>query len=85
MEYLIRFAQVHESFRRPEIQALAALAGIDLEIISYNEFVGVLFRFSPGCGSLPCSECNDLGGYSDWNFCSPRLHHSAEISHYMHS
>jgi tRNA (guanine10-N2)-methyltransferase len=42
MEYLIRFAQVHESFRRPEIQALAALAGIDLEIISYNEFVGVL-------------------------------------------
>ncbi|KAF7160951.1 hypothetical protein CNMCM5623_006513 [Aspergillus felis] len=38
MEYLIRFAQVHESFRRPEIQALAALAETDLEIISYNEF-----------------------------------------------
>ncbi|EAW10642.1 tRNA (guanine-N2-)-methyltransferase [Aspergillus clavatus NRRL 1] len=38
MEYLIRFAQVHESFRQPEIQALAALKGIDLEILSYNEF-----------------------------------------------
>lgn len=41
MEYLIRFAQAHETFRRPEIEALASLAGIDLEIIFYDEFVGV--------------------------------------------
>ncbi|EGC43090.1 RNA methylase [Histoplasma capsulatum var. duboisii H88] len=27
MEYLIRFAQVHESFRKPEIESLAALVG----------------------------------------------------------
>ncbi|KAE8396523.1 hypothetical protein BDV23DRAFT_189961 [Aspergillus alliaceus] len=38
MEYVIRFAQVHETFRQPEIQALATLAGIDLEILHYDEF-----------------------------------------------
>ncbi|KAL2837908.1 hypothetical protein BJY01DRAFT_237669 [Aspergillus pseudoustus] len=37
MEYLIRFAQVHESFRQPEIQALAAFGNIKLESISYDE------------------------------------------------
>lgn len=39
MEYLIRFAQVHESFRQPEIQALADLAGIDLEFVYYDKYV----------------------------------------------
>ncbi|KAE8375121.1 hypothetical protein BDV26DRAFT_283698 [Aspergillus bertholletiae] len=38
MEYVIRFAQVHETFRRPEIESLAALAGIDLEIVYYDQF-----------------------------------------------
>ncbi|KAL3485676.1 hypothetical protein BJX62DRAFT_229315 [Aspergillus germanicus] len=38
MEYLIRFAQVHESFRQPEIQALADFANIKIESISYDEF-----------------------------------------------
>ncbi|RAK74166.1 SIR2-domain-containing protein, partial [Aspergillus fijiensis CBS 313.89] len=42
MEYLIRFAQVHESFRQPEIQALADLAGIDLEFVYYD-------KYSPFC------------------------------------
>ncbi|KAI9371457.1 hypothetical protein BJX61DRAFT_534770 [Aspergillus egyptiacus] len=37
MEYLIRFAQAHETFRRPEIQALAELANTDLEILSYEQ------------------------------------------------
>lgn len=36
MEYLIRFAQVHESFRRPEIEALSRLAGVKCDIISYS-------------------------------------------------
>jgi tRNA (guanine10-N2)-methyltransferase len=40
MEYLIRFAQVHETFRRPEIEALATLAGIDVEFVSYDKYVG---------------------------------------------
>ena len=39
MEYLVRFAQSHESFRQPELQALATLAGIDIEIIYYNKYV----------------------------------------------
>lgn len=36
MEYLIRFIQVHETFRIPEIEALAELEGISLEIVSYS-------------------------------------------------
>jgi tRNA (guanine10-N2)-methyltransferase len=39
MDYLVRFAQAHETFRRPEIHACATLAGVDLEILSYYEFV----------------------------------------------
>ncbi|OAP60761.1 hypothetical protein AYL99_05763 [Fonsecaea erecta] len=37
MDYLIRFAQVHETFRRPEIEALSTLAGLPCEIVSYAE------------------------------------------------
>ncbi|KFY61008.1 hypothetical protein V496_05206 [Pseudogymnoascus sp. VKM F-4515 (FW-2607)] len=36
MEYLLRFIQTHETFRLPEIQALADLEGIDMEVISYS-------------------------------------------------
>jgi hypothetical protein len=39
MDYLVRFAQTHETFRRPELQACATLAGVDIEILSYNEYV----------------------------------------------
>lgn len=39
MEYLVRFAQSHENFREPEIKALATLAGVDMEIVSYNHHV----------------------------------------------
>jgi tRNA (guanine10-N2)-methyltransferase len=50
MEHLIRFAQAHESFRRPEIEALSTLAGggLDCEIVSYAEdspFCVVRFGF----------------------------------------
>ncbi|KIW31970.1 uncharacterized protein PV07_03556, partial [Cladophialophora immunda] len=37
MEYLIRFVQTHESFRRPEIEALSTLARLPCEIVSYAE------------------------------------------------
>lgn len=40
MEYLVRFSQSHESFRLAEIQALAALESIELEIVSYITDVG---------------------------------------------
>ncbi|KAI1382952.1 tRNA guanosine-2'-O-methyltransferase TRM11 [Hypoxylon trugodes] len=36
MEYLIRFSQSHETFRLAEIQSLAIVEGIDLEVISYS-------------------------------------------------
>ena len=39
MDYLIRFVQVHESFRRPEIEALAVLANVNVEFLHYSEIV----------------------------------------------
>jgi tRNA G10 N-methylase Trm11 len=35
MEYLIRFIQMHETFRKREIEALAELAGVNIEFLSY--------------------------------------------------
>ena len=43
MEYMIRFTQVHETFRLAEIEALAVLEGIKLEVLSYSPSVS----FSP--------------------------------------
>ncbi|KAI5284978.1 hypothetical protein KEM54_000914 [Ascosphaera aggregata] len=37
MDYIIRLAQVHESFRKPEIEALATLQGIDVDFVYYDE------------------------------------------------
>ncbi|KAI0485315.1 S-adenosyl-L-methionine-dependent methyltransferase [Xylariaceae sp. FL0804] len=37
MEYLIRFTQWHESFRLAEIQALAIVENIDMEVIYYHD------------------------------------------------
>ena len=42
MEYLIRYVQTHETFRRPEIQSLATLAEINVEFLVYSEYVGFL-------------------------------------------
>lgn len=39
MDFLIRFIQMHESFRRAEIEALAELCGFDIEWIFYSEEV----------------------------------------------
>jgi hypothetical protein len=48
MDYLIRFSQSHETFRLPEIQALAVIEGIDLKVVSYSLEVS----FEPILGSL---------------------------------
>ena len=37
--YLIRLAQVHESFRKVELQALADILGVNVEFVSYEEDV----------------------------------------------
>jgi hypothetical protein len=39
MEYLVRLAQMHETFRRPELEALAVLHNVDLEILEYADEV----------------------------------------------
>ncbi|KAI4140820.1 MAG: hypothetical protein LQ341_003690 [Variospora aurantia] len=38
MDYLVRFAQIHESFRIPELQALADLFGIDVAFADYSQY-----------------------------------------------
>lgn len=48
MDYLIRLVQIHETFRKPEIQALAVLANINVEILVYSEYVcGPLWGHGP--------------------------------------
>jgi tRNA (guanine10-N2)-methyltransferase len=42
MDFFIRLAQVHESFRKPELEALAQLLNIQLEFIEYNAEVRYL-------------------------------------------
>jgi tRNA (guanine10-N2)-methyltransferase len=42
MEYIIRFAQSHETFRQAEIEALATLAGVDVEFVLYDKYVSIL-------------------------------------------
>jgi tRNA G10 N-methylase Trm11 len=44
MDYLILAAQKHESFRRPELEALAVLSGIALQVVEYDPQV----RIPPG-------------------------------------
>jgi len=44
MEYLVRLIQIHETFRKPELEALAVLVGVDLEIVYYHDSVR---RFLP--------------------------------------
>lgn len=39
MEYLIRLVQIHETFRLPELQSLATLEGVALEIVEYSDDV----------------------------------------------
>jgi tRNA G10 N-methylase Trm11 len=52
-DYLVRLVQVHESFRKAELHALAELAGTDIEIAKYDEDVGL---FSPLFLLTPWSE-----------------------------
>jgi len=37
--YLVRMAQVHSSFRKPELEALALMAGVEVEFVQYSEYV----------------------------------------------
>ena len=39
MEYLVRFVQMHESFRQPELRALARLHNLNMTIDDYRNAV----------------------------------------------
>ncbi len=55
MEYLVRFVQVHESFRRSELQALAILAKVNVEVLFYSEYVCFLMVVDLYCAQdLSC-------------------------------
>lgn len=41
-DYLVRFVQIHESFRIPELRALATLQRVELEVLKYSEYVCLL-------------------------------------------
>jgi len=45
MEYMIRFTQIHETFRLAEIEALAVLEGIELKVLSYSPNVSEFHLF----------------------------------------
>lgn len=36
MDFLVKFAQTHQSFRRAEIEALAGVEDVDLTIVKYS-------------------------------------------------
>ncbi|KAL8923938.1 MAG: hypothetical protein Q9172_002902 [Xanthocarpia lactea] len=38
MEYLVRFVQMHESFRKAELEASADLYGINMEFLNYSQY-----------------------------------------------
>lgn len=44
MNYLIKFAQVHEDFRLAEIEAVAASLGISLAVQDYSSEAGIFTR-----------------------------------------
>ncbi len=46
MEFLIRFVQIHETFRKPEIEALAVVQDVDVEFLTYAESVSLSVAMS---------------------------------------
>jgi tRNA G10 N-methylase Trm11 len=43
MDFIIRFAQEHETFRTPELEALAQYHNIALEIVEYSDEVSIFY------------------------------------------
>lgn len=63
MEYLIRLAQMHETFRRPELEALAVLHNVDLEILEYSDQVREERQtrsFFPRLQMFPVRKCSAI-------------------------
>lgn len=47
MDYLIRFIQMYETFRKPEMEALAELFHLDIEWVFYSEDVSLDLCIQP--------------------------------------
>jgi tRNA (guanine10-N2)-methyltransferase len=45
-QYLVRLVQVHESFRKAELLALAEVAGVQIEILRYLEDVSASLTYA---------------------------------------
>jgi hypothetical protein len=46
MDFLIRLVQVHETFRKAELEALSGVTGVGVEFVEYNDnvrFILILF------------------------------------------
>lgn len=41
MDYLVRFSQSHETFRRAEIEAIATCLGFDMQVVFYDDDVSL--------------------------------------------
>lgn len=47
MDFIIKFAQAHETFRVAEIQALAITEGVNLEVVEYSDEVSTTSPRTP--------------------------------------
>lgn len=69
MDFLIRFVQVHETFRKPEIEALALLANVNVEFLFYNEnspYSLVRLKDEAAARSLLSRSISSKGIYELW-------------------
>lgn len=65
MEYLIRFAQFHETFRQPEVNALAVLINVEILYVSYSEAVSPFAQIGALQATFLCDPyCSFLGQIS---------------------
>lgn len=55
MFYLVRLAQFHPSFRKPELEALALMAGMDVKFVEYSESVCLLDFCLPSKAMIPAN------------------------------
>ena len=69
MDFLVRFAQMHESFRKAELQALAELEGVNMEIKDYKEDVSA---FVPSILNAGCSTLAKFAFGNDFFICFVR-------------
>lgn len=65
MDYLVRFVQLHESFRKAELEALADLYGINMDFLHYDQYVRTLLHVRLLAVSQPCPSMNEAFALTD--------------------